>query len=292
MNRSVLIIMSGALASAMLVAMIVSKNLSSGKPGGEAAIETTKILVAAKKIPTGTYLSEEDIKWVAFPEKAIFKNAVKKEADKELEDLAIFGKPTLRTIDKDEPISTRAVLEEGKKGGNYVAASLGPGMRAVSISIKAETSVAGFVRPGDFVDIIMTYQVKVKGNAMDMAQEMVQKFASETILSGVKVLAVDQVSNDEEKKAKVGRTVTLEVDRAGAESLALARTMGKLSLALRRLGEEGEDNSKPGPLTTDARISKVLKKVNELKAHSEVNSNNVRVYNGNNVQNITVRTGQ
>lgn len=291
MNKSVLIIMSGALASAMLVAMIVSKNLSSGSKGND-AIKTTKILVAAKKIPTGTYLEEEDIKWVAFPEKAIFKNAVKKQKDKKFEDLDIYGKPTLRTIDKDEPISKRAVLEEGKKGGNYVAASLGPGMRAVSISIKAETSVAGFVRPGDFVDIIMTYQVKVKGNAMDMARSMVQKYASETILSGVKVLAVDQISDNENKKAKVGRTVTLEVDSVGAESLALARTMGKLSLALRRLGEEGEEQQAKGPLTTDARISKVLKKVNELEASSKVNSNNVRVYNGNQVENITVRSGQ
>ena len=198
----------------------------------------------------------------------------------------------MRTIDKDEPINTRAILEEGKKGGNYVAASLGAGMRAVSISIKAETSVAGFVRPGDFVDIIMTYQVKVKGDAKDAARDIIQKFASETILSGIKVLAVDQISNDEEKKAKVGRTITLEVDRTGAESLALARTMGKLSLALRRLGEEGEDAKKSRHLTTDAHISQVLKKVSELEASSQVNSNNVRVYNGNNVQNITVRSGQ
>ncbi len=99
---------------------------------------------------------------------------------------------------------------------------LKPGNRAVSVPINATTGISGFVFPGDSVDLLLT-------------MELNERRATETVLSDIRVLAVDQRTNDQDGKPEIGKTATLEVTPKEAEVIAVAMDMGRLSLALRSL---------------------------------------------------------
>jgi pilus assembly protein CpaB len=104
-------------------------------------------------------------------------------------------------------------------------------MRAVSTEISAETGAGGFILPNDHVDVLLSRRDKEAEKAAG-----VDVHVSETILSNIRVLAIDQ--NVEEKNGQrvvVGRTATLELAPNQAETLGRARQMGTLSLALRSI---------------------------------------------------------
>jgi pilus assembly protein CpaB len=115
-------------------------------------------------------------------------------------------------------ISERAVLSANSPGD----------MRAVTVPVNAVTGVAGFVTPGDVVDVLLTRQIPGEGARGD------DKMTS-IILENVQVLAVDRRSSERSTKPNVGRTATLQVDQVGAQKLALATEVGKLTLALRNV---------------------------------------------------------
>jgi pilus assembly protein CpaB len=117
----------------------------------------------------------------------------------------------------------------------------------------------------------------------------IDRHASQTVLENVNVLAIDQNSKKEDDKAKVGRTVTLEVDAHGAEKLALASEMGDLSLVLRALGDNTLSDKTKKQFTTDVQVSSVLQELGRIKKNSGGKSDIVRVYNGQNIENVTVR---
>lgn len=158
-----------------------------------------------------------------------------------------------------EPLLTASLTAAGK--GNVLAAAMEPGMRAMAIKVSAESMVGGFISPGDKVDVILSYQVKLSGDEKDTAAAKVDKHASQTILENVNVLAIDQNSRKEDDKAKVGRTVTLEVNSAGAEKLVLASEMGELSLSLRALGDDMPKEKKAHNFTTDVEVSSLLQEL-------------------------------
>jgi pilus assembly protein CpaB len=117
------------------------------------------------------------------------------------------------------------------EGGGFMAAVLPHGMRAIALDITPDNDAGGFILPNDHVDVILTrrdkWAEKIAG---------VEKYASETILRNVRVLAVDQSIEDKEgQKVAVGKTATVELDPQQAETLALARQIGTLSLTLRSL---------------------------------------------------------
>ena len=134
--------------------------------------------------------------------------------------------------------------------------------------------------PGDRVDVILTYQVRVPraNGADDVAATMVSRNASQTVLENTRVLAVDQKSEPGDG-AKVGRTVTLEVDSKGSETLALASSMGELSLVLRKIGDE-TTKDQTAELTTDMTVSSVLQKILEQTQHRTSDQSQIRVYQG------------
>jgi pilus assembly protein CpaB len=101
---------------------------------------------------------------------------------------------------------------------------LNPGMRAISITISTDSGAGGFILPNDRIDLILTR--KGEGN----------RVSSSTILTDVRVLAVDQTfKQDKDTKTVIGKTATLEVMPAQAEQVARAQTQGALSLSLRPL---------------------------------------------------------
>jgi pilus assembly protein CpaB len=128
-----------------------------------------------------------------------------------------------------DPIRDPAVVFA--KGSGFMAAILPQGMRAVSVGVTAESSAGGFILPDDHVDILLTHREKnLDKNSTG------EKFVTDTILRNVPVLAVDQaVAEKNGEKVVIGKTATLELMPAQAETLAHARQIGTLSLSLRSI---------------------------------------------------------
>jgi pilus assembly protein CpaB len=111
---------------------------------------------------------------------------------------------------------------------------LTPGQRAVTITVTPSSGLAGFVFPGDRVDVIVTMTIR-DDREKDSNNE---RRASETVLTDIRVLAIDQRADDQKKEVTVAKTATLEVTSKQAEVIAVASEMGKLSLSLRSLAQD------------------------------------------------------
>jgi pilus assembly protein CpaB len=106
-----------------------------------------------------------------------------------------------------------------------LSAIIRDGMKAVTIRVNDVDGVAGFVLPGDHVDVLVTRQPEKNNSNTDV------------VLQNVRVLAIDQLADDATDKPMVAKAVTLEVDTIAAQRLSLAGSVGALSLALRKAGE-------------------------------------------------------
>lgn len=184
-----------------------------------------KILVAAKKLPAGTLLTPAHMKWQVWPEKGMTNQYLVQKKRKKEE----FVGAVVRTgFSASEPIIEGRVVKPGDRG--FMAAVLTPGMRAISVQVNRTTGISGFVFPGDRIDLIVTHRFQIEGRKKKKTQQV-----SETVLAGVRVLAVDQTTNDQDDKPKVAKTATLEVTPKQAEMVAVAAQLGRLSLSLRSL---------------------------------------------------------
>ncbi|MBK8907620.1 MAG: Flp pilus assembly protein CpaB [Rhodospirillales bacterium] len=196
----------------------------------EAAAATVEVLVAGQDLPTGTFLKSDNLKWQPWPEDSVSDSYITRaefvEADFE-------GAVTRNQLFANEPVTPARVVHPGEQG--FLAAVLDPGLRAVSVPVDATTGIAGFVFPGDIVDVILTFRVGVKEEENNGGQT---RFFSETLLRKVRVLAIDQQVDNEDGMAKVAKTTTLEVSSKQAEKIALALEIGSLSLSLRSLTPE------------------------------------------------------
>jgi pilus assembly protein CpaB len=154
-------------------------------------------------------------------------------APQALEDMA-EGSVARVPLASGEPVTGQKVIKAD--GAGFMAAVLTPGRRAVGVKLSAQAGAGGFILPNDRVDVIMTRKL---GNT-----EMgVAAYQAVTVLRDVRVLAVDQTSQEEgESKAIVGKTATLELSAQQAEVLALAEAMGDLSLSLRSLTQSDRAN--------------------------------------------------
>lgn len=277
MNKNVMIVLAGGFVVAILVAVLVQASLG-GKSGGTKGPQV-QVLVAAKDLPIGTELGDSDLKWQAWPGERAFTGAIIRKDDEQKASDALKGR-TIEPVSAGQPVLQSYIFKEGK--GNLVAAMMKKDMRAVAIPVKADTMAGGFVSPGDYVDVILTYSYTVdRANKTAETDAFINKHASETILSHVRVLAVDQEAGRDQEKAKIARTVTLEVDAKGAEKIALGAKMGDLRLALRRMGDETVVEGDNG-LTTDVEMSRAIQNVNRIKSGGS-GSGPVRIYDGTTV---------
>jgi pilus assembly protein CpaB len=135
-------------------------------------------------------------------------------------------------ITAGQPVTRGALV--GPKDRGFLAAALGPGMRAITVPVNTSTGVAGFVFPGDHVDMVLTQQVQGGGDGPALK-------VSETIVRNLRVLATDQRTDskgdDGKTEVKTFANVTLEVTPRIAEKIAVAQSMGTLSLSLRSLAD-------------------------------------------------------
>lgn len=262
MNMRSVILIIAALVVAGVTAMLARSWLNAERPVTEAVAETApakeiQILVAATNLPAGRILQEGDLAWQKWPDVALPEPYIRRVTGKEAEDL--IGSVVRTGIRMAEPVTGLAVVKSGERG--FLAAVLSPGMRAVSIRISATTGVSGFVFPGDRVDLLLTHSIQGKSRT---------NHATETVLTNVRVIGVDQRADDQKKApATVAKTVTLEVTPAQAEKVALASEIGDLALSLRSLadtdavsGDEASfDGGPPAPGNThtwDSDVSRIL----------------------------------
>ncbi len=201
-----------------------------------AKAETVDVLVARSDIPMGQALSPGDLQWQAWPASASSGNFIRKNnRPQAIEDLA--GMVVRVPFIAGEPIREAKLVNA--KGSGFMAAILPTGMRAVSTQISPETGAGGFILPNDHVDVILTRRDKDADKTGGGDSK-----TSETVLSNIRVLAIDQ--NVEEKggqKVVVGKTATLELTPAEAETLVLSQQSGTLSLALRSVTDAAHDDT-------------------------------------------------
>jgi pilus assembly protein CpaB len=188
-----------------------------------------KVLVAQRALPVGTIITADSISFQAWP-KDMVQDAYFID-DPETDMQKLIGTVVRFPITAGQPVTRGALVAPGDRG--FLAAALGPGMRAITIPVSAKTGVAGFVFPGDHVDLVLTQQVR--------GGEGTPLKAAETILKNLRVLATDQSTTTETVEGKsvvrTSSTVTLEVTPRIAEKVTVAQTIGQLSLSLRSLAD-------------------------------------------------------
>ena len=194
----------------------------------------TYILVAVNPMPTGHFVLPDDLAWQAWPEETAVDTYVRK-GQGSVEDFVGAVVRTPMTI--GEPITEARVVRPGDRG--FLAAVLERGLRAVTVKVDATSGVAGFVFPGDRVDIILTHKIKIVGIHPTKKDKAVTRTASETVMHDVRVLAIDQSTYSEDGQAGVAKTATIEVNAKQAEMVRLVSAMGSLSLSLRSLAIDG-----------------------------------------------------
>lgn len=238
-TRSLLMVMAGSaglLAAILLMTreapkpQIVEKMVS---PSGAPAMVTTDVLVAVKEVPLGATVKAGDFTWKPWPKDGLSPTYIRRdEKGMALEELR--GAIVRQGFGEGEPVRLSKLIKSD--GSGYMSAILPSGMRAVSITISAETGAGGFILPNDRVDVILSRRRQGNSNNGNM-----QNAISETILTNVRVLAIDQVAQEKENdRAVLGRTATLELTPKQAEMLAMSRATGDLSLALRSLADRNE----------------------------------------------------
>lgn len=234
-NRYTILIVAALIAA--LTAVMVRNRLSSTA----SAVDNSLILVAKRDLSPGDFIkSTSDLDWA------------KPVGDQK--DGAHIAQGSIRKGDFNggvvrKPIKAGSAIAPDqitKAGdGGFLSAVLEPGMRAVAIAVTATTSAAGFIAPGDRVDLIVTQKMKTSRSNSSGGQEAVM---SETFVHDVRVVAIDQSLDGQENKAVVAKNVTVEVNEQQAEQISVASEMGKISLALLSSvpapGEEGGVDSR------------------------------------------------
>ncbi|WP_431859316.1 Flp pilus assembly protein CpaB [Azospirillum sp.] len=189
------------------------------------APQVLRVLVAASDLPAGTLVQPSQLRWRAWPEDDGVAGTYMVEGQRRIEEFT--GAVVRNGLRAGEPVVEGRLVKPGDRG--FLAAVLSPGSRAVTVAINGVTGIAGFIFPGDRVDLILTQAVREDGQERE-------RRASETVLADVRVLALDQRVNDQKGEAKPAQLATLEVTPRQAEAVALAAEMGRLSLSLRSLG--------------------------------------------------------
>ncbi|RWQ19311.1 Flp pilus assembly protein CpaB [Mesorhizobium sp.] len=184
-------------------------------------VQGSTVVVAAMPLKFGDALSADKLREVAWPAGAVPAGAFKTTKDLLAGDGA---KQALQAIGVNEPILATKITGPGQRA--TLSAVLGEGMKAVSIRVNDVLGVAGFVFPGDRVDVLLTRTARGDDGA--------DRSFVDVLLQSMKVLAIDQVADESKDSPTVVKSVTLEASTRDAQKLTLAAGAGQLSLALRQ----------------------------------------------------------
>jgi pilus assembly protein CpaB len=239
MKAARVVVLTVALAAGGVAALLAgrSEKPPEVKTPEAPKMATVDILIAKNDIGMGQALSPADLQWQAWPADATTGNFIRKsDRPNAMDQLA--GNIARTPFVSGEPIREAKLVDA--KGSGFMAAILPTGMRAVATQISAETGAGGFILPNDRVDVILTRRDREAEKASGVEVQV-----SETILTNVRVLAIDQaVEEKSAQKNVVGKTATLEMSERQAETMALAQKLGTLSLALRSITDASRDEKK------------------------------------------------
>jgi pilus assembly protein CpaB len=235
MNVKKLALLVGALVFAVITA-VMAKNMFAGAGAQQAAAAPAvplgpKVLVAKRALTVGTIIDAESFAYQPWP-KELMQSAYYVEGAPDGDPKALLGTVVRYQITAGQPVTRGSLV--GPQDRGFLAAALSPGMRAITVPVNAASGVAGFVFPGDRVDMVLTQEVAGGGDGPKLK-------VSETIIRNIRVLATDQrvTEKDAEGKTvvKTFNNVTIEVTPRIAEKIAVAQSIGSLSLSLRSLAD-------------------------------------------------------
>jgi pilus assembly protein CpaB len=220
-------------------------------------IQSQDVLVAASDINQGAKLTPDNVRWQRWPDDAMNGNYIQKQtrpdAIQQLQNSIVRSQ-----FVAGEPIRE---VKLARPESGFLSAILPSGKRAIAVRISANNTAGGFILPGDRVDVVET--IAQAGGADTPTQNV-----SRTILTNVRVLAIDQTVQDKEGEAVVvGKTATLELEPVQVELVTAAEASGTLSLSLRSIAD------------TDEVVS----------AREQKQSNTLRIFRGSHSQTLTTQ---
>ena len=236
MDVKKIVLLIGALVVAAVTALM-AKNMFSGAPAPVASAAPVvpagpEVLVATRALPVGTIIDAEALKFQVWPEGLVQPAYFTKGGEVSIDPSSLLGSVVRTEVTAGQPLTQGTLIKPGERG--FLAAALGPGMRAITVAVSDTSSVAGFVFPGDRVDIMLTQEVAGGGDGAALK-------VTETILRNVRVLATGQSTQSADSAGnavmKSYSTITLEATPKIAEKIAVAQTVGQLSLALRSIAD-------------------------------------------------------
>jgi pilus assembly protein CpaB len=232
MNTSRVVILGAAALAAGAAAFLARGLLGGGTEKVKAAalpppVTTSEVLVATDAIQAGAALTPASVRWQVWPKSSVDSSFITHEEAPDV-NRVVSGVVAREPLVAGEPLTASKIVHAD--GAGFMAAMVTPGMRAVSIGVSTESGAGGFILPNDRVDVLVTGQVS----------ETPRRFGAKTILSDVRVLAVDQTyKEDKDQKVVLAKTATLELSPKQAELVEMAQAAGTISLALRALGDSG-----------------------------------------------------
>ncbi|MBL6852238.1 MAG: Flp pilus assembly protein CpaB [Alphaproteobacteria bacterium] len=231
MDMRRMIVLGIAVVAAIAAVFLVRGMMGGGTPQAGALIApvrqipTAEVLVASTPIQPGTPLNPSLVHWQSWPRSAVDSSFITREATPDLA-AALNGTVTRAPIVEGEPLSNTKFVHSDAAG--FMAATLTPGNRAISIPVTVESGAGGFILPNDRVDLMMT----------EVVSDNPKRYAAHVVLTNIRVLAMDQtVKQDKDQKTVIARTATLEVTPAQSRVVARAQAAGPITLTLRPLGE-------------------------------------------------------
>lgn len=235
-NIRSIVLIGIALVVAGITAMLARSLVSKPQPqaiGDQQAVAPVQkpkmqVMIATSNMPVGHFIKDGDLSWQSWPDETVNENYIRQDTGAKTG--SYNGAVVNSAISAGEPILENRLVKPGNRG--FMAAVLPAGKRAISIRITPTTGNAGFIFPGDHVDIMLSHQIKIRNNDRKKAQ------VSETILHDIRVLAINQRTENATHEPSIGQTATLEVTPKEAEKVALIKNMGELTLSLRSLGNE------------------------------------------------------
>jgi pilus assembly protein CpaB len=179
------------------------------------------IVVAAKPLTFGATLAADNISEILWAAKALPDGAFATKDDI----LKDGRRVVLSSLDRNEPVLRSKITGPGQRGS--LSSLLEDGKRAVTVRVDDVRGVAGFVLPGDYVDVVLIGE--------DPGSQ--RESYSDILLRHVRVLAIDQITSERQERPTVAKAVTIEVTPEQAQRILLANNVGKLSLILRQPGD-------------------------------------------------------
>ena len=221
-------------------------------------VAMAEVLVVTSDLEIGQVIGERSVAWQKWPKANLNAKYITRDSNPDaIRNLA--GAAARQPLFAGEPVTSAKLVK--REGASILAIVLRDGYRAVTMKVDEAQGLAGLVKPGDRVDVLLTHRVAIPADSEIRGERNI----SEVVAHAVRVLAVGQELKGEDDKAKLAKSITIEVNPHQAEALTLGRSMGTLSLALRSaFTEDAAADDRNQSYTSDQDISGALRERRDL----------------------------